>query len=82
VIEELLDRDALAEQMRSLHQAHVPASITPGAPSRFRLDGIWQDLLDSASYRLHVATVAAYARNAVAPCTPLHAWWRFQNVDE
>ncbi len=44
VIDELLDRDALAEQMRSLRQAHVPASITPGAPTRFLLDGIWQDL--------------------------------------
>ena len=44
VIEELLDRDALAEQMRSLRQAHVPAPITPGAPTRFLLDGIWQDL--------------------------------------
>ena len=48
VIDELLDRDALAEQMRSLRQAHVPASITPGAPTRFLLDGIWQDLCYTA----------------------------------
>ena len=32
-IEELLDRDALANEMRSLRQAHVPPPITPGAPS-------------------------------------------------
>jgi hypothetical protein len=43
VIEELLDQDALANQMRSLRQAHVPLPITPGAPGRFLLDGLWQD---------------------------------------
>jgi putative ABC transport system permease protein len=30
--------------MRSLRQADVPAPITPEAPTRFLLDGIWQDL--------------------------------------
>jgi predicted permease len=30
--------------MRSLRQAHAPASITPGAPTRFLLDGIWHDV--------------------------------------
>ncbi len=42
-IEELLDRNALANHMRSLRQAHVPPPITPGAPSRFLLDDLWQD---------------------------------------
>jgi predicted permease len=43
-IEELLDRDALANHMRSLRQAHVPPPITPGAPTRFLLDDLWQDI--------------------------------------
>jgi hypothetical protein len=30
--------------MRSLHQAHVPSPITPGAPNRFLLGDLWQDL--------------------------------------
>lgn len=43
-IEELLDRDALANHMRSLRQARVPPPITPGAPSRFLLDDLRQDM--------------------------------------
>jgi putative ABC transport system permease protein len=43
-IDELLEPDALADHMRSLRQAHVPPPITPGAPSRFLLDDLWQDL--------------------------------------
>ncbi len=43
-MEELLDRDALANHMRSLRQSHLPAPITPGAPSRFLLDDLWQDM--------------------------------------
>ena len=43
-IEELLDRDALANEMRSLRQAHVPLPITPGAPTRFLFDDLWQDI--------------------------------------
>jgi hypothetical protein len=37
-----LDLDALANHMRSLRQAHVPPPITPGVPSRFLLDDLWQ----------------------------------------
>lgn len=43
-IEELLEPDALAEQMRSLRQAHVPPPITPGTPSGFLFADLWQDL--------------------------------------
>jgi hypothetical protein len=42
--EELLDRDTLANEMRSLRQAHVPAPVIPGKPSRFLLDDLCQDL--------------------------------------
>jgi predicted permease len=41
---ELLDRDALADQMRRLRLAHVPPPMTPGAPTRSPLDDLWQDL--------------------------------------
>ena len=43
-IEELLDRHTLADRMRSLRQAHVPPSITPGAPPRFLVADLRQDL--------------------------------------
>jgi predicted permease len=43
-IEELLDRDALANHMRSLRQAHVPPPIPTGAPARFLIDDLWQDM--------------------------------------
>jgi predicted permease len=43
-IEELLDRDTLANHMRSLRQAHVPPPVTPGVPNRFLLGDFWQDL--------------------------------------
>jgi predicted permease len=43
-IEELLGTDALARRMRSLGQAHIPASITPGEHRRFILADCWQDL--------------------------------------
>jgi putative ABC transport system permease protein len=43
-IEELLEPDALATYMRGLRQANVPAPITPGAPRRFLLRDLWQDL--------------------------------------
>lgn len=43
-IEELLDRDALANHMRSLRQAYAPPPITPGAPTRFLLDDLCQDM--------------------------------------
>src|SRR5687767_6676141 len=43
-IEELLEPEALATHMRSLRQANVPPPITPGAPSRFLLGDLWQDL--------------------------------------
>ena len=43
-IDELLEPDALADHMRSLRQAHVPPPITPGAPSRFLVGDLWQDL--------------------------------------
>jgi putative ABC transport system permease protein len=43
-IGELLDRHALADHMRSLRQADVPPSITPGAPPRSLLADLGQDL--------------------------------------
>src|SRR5262245_30441193 len=43
-IEELLEPEALARQIRSLRQAHVPPPITPGAPTTFLLAGLWNDL--------------------------------------
>src|SRR5262245_49792618 len=43
-IAELREPDALARQMRSLRQAHVPPPVTPGAPNRFAAGAIWQDL--------------------------------------
>ena len=44
VIEELRQPDALAEHMQPLRQAHVPASLTPGAPGGRVFGGFWQDL--------------------------------------
>ena len=43
-IEELLEPDALAKHMRFLRLAHLPSPITPGAPNRFLLGDLWQDL--------------------------------------
>ena len=43
-IDELREPDVLAEHMRSLRQSHVPPPITPGAPRRFLLGDLWQDL--------------------------------------
>ncbi len=43
-IEELLAPDVLASYMQPLRQAHVPRPITQGAPSRFLLGDLWQDL--------------------------------------
>jgi putative ABC transport system permease protein len=44
VIAELLEPDALADHMRSLRQANVAPPITPGAPDRFLLGDLTQDL--------------------------------------
>jgi hypothetical protein len=46
-IEELLDRDTLADQMRSLLQAHVASPMTPGAPGNVLYDEFRQDLRHS-----------------------------------
>jgi len=43
-IAELLEPEALADYMRTLRQANVPPPITPGAPGRFLLGDLWQDL--------------------------------------
>lgn len=43
-IEELLEPETLANYMRPLRQANVPPPIAPGAPSRFLLSDLWQDL--------------------------------------
>jgi predicted permease len=42
-MEELLDRDALADRLRGLRQAHSAPPIVPGAASRSPLDGLRQD---------------------------------------
>jgi putative ABC transport system permease protein len=43
-MEELLEPDALASRMAALRQANVRPSIAPGAPPRFLLVDLWQDL--------------------------------------
>src|SRR5687767_5862065 len=43
-LEELCEPDVLANHMRTLRQARVPPPITPGAPSRFLLGDLSQDL--------------------------------------
>ena len=43
-LDELLDRDALANQMRPLRQAHVPLPIVAGAPRRRLLGDLSQDV--------------------------------------
>jgi putative ABC transport system permease protein len=43
-LEELRGHEALAQYMRPLRQAHVPAPITPGAPARFLPGDLWQDI--------------------------------------
>ena len=43
-IEELREPDVLAQQMRTLRQAHVPPAITPGAPHGSLIVDLWQDL--------------------------------------
>jgi predicted permease len=43
-IDELLDRDALANQMRALRQAHTAPPPTPGASNRFLLPDLGQDI--------------------------------------
>jgi predicted permease len=43
-IEGLLDRDALANDMRSLRQAHSAPPVTPGAPTHFLFVDLWQDM--------------------------------------
>jgi predicted permease len=47
-IAELLDRDTLANHMRSLRQAHSAPTITPGAPGRFLLGDLSQDVRHAA----------------------------------
>ena len=42
--EELREPEALAQQMGSLRQAHIPPPITPGAPTGHVLGGLSQDL--------------------------------------
>ena len=41
---ELLHKDALADHMRSLRQSQAPARIAPGAPARFLIGDLWQDI--------------------------------------
>ena len=43
-IEELREPDELARWMRPLRQAHVMPPIAPGAPRKFFLGDLWQDL--------------------------------------
>lgn len=43
-LEELLDRDTFANHMRSLRQAQSPPPIAPGAPGRFLVGDLWQDV--------------------------------------
>src|SRR3989442_12051102 len=43
-LEELREPEALAQQMRSLRQAHIPPPITSGAPTGHALAGLSQDL--------------------------------------
>ena len=43
-LEELRGPDVLAQRMRMLRQAHVPPTITPGAPHGALIENLWQDL--------------------------------------
>src|SRR5262245_12777556 len=43
-MEELGDPAALVRDMRRLRQAHVRAAVTPGAPGRFLVADLWQDV--------------------------------------
>jgi putative ABC transport system permease protein len=43
-MEELLEPDTLAAYMRPLRQANVHPPVTPGAPRRFLIRDLWQDL--------------------------------------
>jgi putative ABC transport system permease protein len=43
-LQELREPEALADRLRPLRQARVPAPIVPGSPRRFVLADIWQDL--------------------------------------
>jgi predicted permease len=47
-LDELLDREALADEMRQLRQARVTAAVPPGAPHLFPARDVWQDLRYSA----------------------------------
>jgi hypothetical protein len=61
-IEELLDQHTLASEMRPLRQAHAPRPITPGAPGRFPLDNLWQDVRGAAR---HLQSARAFTTAAV-----------------
>src|SRR6185436_9098574 len=42
---DLREHDQLARHLRPLRQAHTPAAVTPGLPTRSRLlPDLWQDL--------------------------------------
>ena len=43
-LDELLDREALAAEMRQLRQARVTAAVPPGAPRLFPARDVWRDL--------------------------------------
>jgi predicted permease len=47
-IEELREPEMLADQMRSLRQAHVAPPVTPGAPRTLLGADLWQDLCYAA----------------------------------
>ena len=43
-LEDLSEREALAQRMRALSQTHSPAPIVHGQPSKRRMHGLWEDL--------------------------------------
>jgi predicted permease len=47
-LDELNDGGGLGWRMRGLAQAHTPTPITPGAPNRRVLGGLWQDVRHAA----------------------------------
>ena len=63
---ELLDKEALADHMRSLRQSQAPPRHTPGAPARFLVGDLWQDIRYTARALVKQRAFAAAAILTIA----------------